>query len=77
MDNLANRLQVVSVEAPKREKLLEYDEYRFRLANLSAVTEERLKLWMEKLGKQEEVQEILTDYQVNFVLALALCDFLI
>ena len=65
MDNLHTRLQVICKEAPKRERMLEYDEYRFRLAGFSLATEEKLKLWANKLGTQEEVEEIMMDYMVN------------
>lgn len=65
MDNLHTRLQVICKEAPKREKMLEYDEYRFRLAGFSLATEEKLKMWANKLGTQGEVEEIMMDYMVN------------
>lgn len=65
MENLHNRLQTVCQEAPKRERSLEYDEYRYRLANISIATDDKLKFWANKLGRQEDVEVILKDYEVN------------
>lgn len=67
MDNLHTRLQVVCKEAPKRENLLQYDEFRFRLAGFSAATEEKLKIWLSKLGTQEDVEEMAMDYKVKVI----------
>ncbi|CAC5404544.1 SYNE1 [Mytilus coruscus] len=63
MNNLHSRFQVVCKEAQKRENLLQYDEFRFRLAGFSAATKEKLKIWLSKLGTKEDVEEMAMDYK--------------
>lgn len=62
MDSLATRLTALLKEYPRREKRLEFEEYQQRVLALRESAEAKLDLWKEKLGQQEEVEQMLEDY---------------
>lgn len=63
MDNLANRLTALMKEFPRREKRLEFEEYQQRVLALRESAEAKLEMWTDKLGQQEEVEQLMEDYQ--------------
>lgn len=63
MDNLANRLTALMKEFPRREKRLEFEEYQQRVLALRESAEAKLVMWTDKLGQQEEVEQLMEDYQ--------------
>ena len=66
LENLANRLTAMMREIPRREKRLDFQEYQHRLLAIREAAEARLAEWMVKLGHQEEVEDMMVDYQVRF-----------
>jgi hypothetical protein len=63
MDSLANRLTALLKEFPRREKRLEFEEYQQRVLALRESAEAKLQTWTDKLGQQEEVEQLMEDYQ--------------
>lgn len=70
MDNLYQRLQRVCTMAPQRERRLEYEEMKYHLLAYLVASENKLKIWTVKYGRQEAVEELLADYVVS---ATGLC----
>lgn len=66
IENLYQRLQVVATMAPKRERRLEYEEMKYQLLAYLVASENKLKIWTVKYGRQESVEELLADYTVSF-----------
>ena len=64
MDSLALRLQTMDKGVPVREKRLGFEEYKHRAMGVREATEARLQRWTDKLGPQEEVEQLLAEYQV-------------
>lgn len=65
MDNLYQRLQRVCTMAPQRERRLEYEEMKYHLLAYLVASENKLKMWTVKYGRQEAVEELLEDYVVS------------
>ncbi|KAK3089398.1 hypothetical protein FSP39_003323 [Pinctada imbricata] len=66
LESLATRLTAMQKEVPRREKRLDFEEYKHRVLAIRETAEERLQIWAQKLGYQDEVEEVMMDYE-NFV----------
>ena len=65
LENLAQRLKEVCTQAPQRERRLEFEELKYRLLAYLVASENKLKIWTVKYGRQENVEELLEDYKVR------------
>ena len=65
LDMLSKRLDKVSKLAPVRQKRLEFEEMKYRLAALLVAAEMKSQEWAAKYGSQESVELLLKDYQVG------------
>jgi len=65
MENLHQRLQRVGTMAPQRERRLEYETMKYQLLAYLVASENKLKIWTVKYGRQESVEELMADYNVS------------
>lgn len=65
LDDMASRFQKLPPKASLRRHRLEYEELKYRLLAFLVLSENKLKEWTVKYGKKEEVEPLLTDYNVR------------
>jgi hypothetical protein len=65
LDDLGKRISKVVLVAPHVLKKIEYEEVKHRLLGLLDGTDEKLNVWSDRYGSEDEVGDMMDDYKVG------------